>query len=1094
MIRTVITASAILLIVCAVGCGTALNEDVSADSIKTYIDVPGVTEHEISIIEALKDSYGAFSYGQMLETESFMQSNGAYAGFSALFCEFLTEFFGIDFNLEIYDGDSLTEGINSRRIDFTGDFSATPANVLFYAMSHPIAERGCRLFTHVDNNEIMTERDIKGTRLGFLLGGVSANNIREHYPDLVFTAVVVDNFADAANLLMEGEIDAFVAVGVVDPVFDLYGSISSKGFFPLVLTPVSLSTANKALRPFIDVINKYIAAGGTDKLYELYRKGEEEYSRYKLDKSLTTAERVYLRKLRERDEQVNIVLEQENYPISFYNKSEKEFQGVAVDVLAEISKLTGIVFKTVNNEKTTTDEMLYMLVTRKASMISQWSPRKGRENNFLLGPKPYGSTYYALLSKLDYPNMSNYQIAQTRVGVVANTVYEENYYEWFPTGKSAIVFDSTEKALAALEKDEIDMLLGTDYFLLMQQNYYEKPGFKVNLRFGILMDFYFGFNNEEEILCSIIGKAQDFVKTDVLTYNWTSRGFDYSKKLAEQRSLYLMGVVFCLCLMLALTVFSLMRTRKFNQDLGILVNKRTEELAHQTQAAQLASRSKSDFLANMSHEIRTPMNAIIGMTNIGKTASDVDRMMYCFSKIEDASRHLLGIINDILDMSKIEAGKFDLSSTEFNFEKMLQRVVSVMNFRIEERQQKLTVYLDRAIPKNLIGDDIRLAQVITNLLGNAVKFTPEKGFIRIGTQFLGETDGVCTIQIFVTDTGIGISPEQQTKLFKSYQQADSSTTRKFGGTGLGLAISKNIVEMMGGKIWIESEIGAGSKFAFSLQAKRGAEEADEDIDWESVRLLAVDGDPYVLSHFEVMAKQFGFHCEVAENYEEALRYAREHGGFNFCFVNWKLHNIDGLRLAKLLKKENPDIVEVLMVTASKWNEIEEEARNEGVDKFLAKPLFPSAVAEIVGEYFGRGEKKDEPQQEEENIFAGHRIMLVEDVELNREVVIALLEPTGIAIDCAENGAEAVHLFETWPDMYEMIFMDVFMPEMDGLEATRNIRAFPVPAAKSIPIIAMTANVFQEDIEKCLDAGMNGHVGKPIDCDRMLEVLRKYLLA
>jgi len=548
-----------------------------------------------------------------------------------------------------------------------------------------------------------------------------------------------------------------------------------------------------------------------------------------------------------------------------------------------------------------------------------------------------------------------------------------------------------------------------------------------------------------------------------------------------------------LALILAFTVFFLLRERKSGHNLEVLINKRTEELALQTQAAQQASRSKSAFLANMSHEIRTPMNAIIGMTNIGKSASDVERMIYCFTKIEDASRHLLGIINDILDMSKIEAGKFDLSPTEFNFEKMLQRVVGVINFRTEERQQKLTVYLDRAIPKNLIGDDIRIAQVITNLLGNAVKFTPERGFIRIGTQFLGEEDGICTIQISVTDTGIGISPEQQSKLFKSYHQAESNTTRKFGGTGLGLSISKNIVEMMGGRIWIESEIGAGSKFAFTVQVKRGAEDTEKEIDWESVRILAVDSDPYVLSHFEVMAKRFGFHCDVAENYEEARRVAREHSDFSFCFVNWKLDDVDGLRLAKLIKKEHPDVVIVLMVSASMWNDIEEEARREGVGKFLSKPLFPSSVADIVGEYYGVTKEEDNSQQSVAGMFSGHRIMLAEDVEINREVVLALLEPTGIDIDCVENGAAAVRLLENWPDMYEMILMDVLMPEMDGLEATRRIRELEAPVARKIPIIAMTANVFQEDIDKCLEAGMDGHVGKPLDFDQILQMLRKYLL-
>jgi signal transduction histidine kinase len=232
------------------------------------------------------------------------------------------------------------------------------------------------------------------------------------------------------------------------------------------------------------------------------------------------------------------------------------------------------------------------------------------------------------------------------------------------------------------------------------------------------------------------------------------------------------------------------------------------------------SKHKSAFLANMSHEIRTPMNAIIGMITIGKSADDIERKNYCFNKIEDASNHLLGVINDILDMSKIEANKFELSPDEFDFEKTLQRVVNVVNFRVDEKKQKFMVHIDKAIPGSLIGDDQRLAQVMTNLLGNAIKFTPENGSLKLDTRFLGEEDGVCTVQISVTDTGIGISPEQQKKLFQSFQQAEAGTTRKYGGTGLGLAISKSIVEMMGGRIWVESEPAKGSTFSFTAKFKR----------------------------------------------------------------------------------------------------------------------------------------------------------------------------------------------------------------------------------------------------------------------------------
>jgi len=383
--------------------------------------------------------------------------------------------------------------------------------------------------------------------------------------------------------------------------------------------------------------------------------------------------------------------------------------------------------------------------------------------------------------------------------------------------------------------------------------------------------------------------------------------------------------------------------------------------------AESANMAKSRFLATMSHEMRTPINAIFGMSSIGKAAADKEKMIYCFTKIEAASQHLLGVINDTLDMSKIEAGKFELSPREFSFEKMLQGAVTVINFRLDEKKQKLTMNTDKAIPDILVGDGQRLAQVITNLLGNSVKFTPDEGIINLSALLESEENNICTIQIAVTDMGIGISPEQQARLFQPFQQADNDTSRKFGGTGLGLSISKSIVEMMGGEIRVTSELGKGSTFSFTTQLQRGGENT-------------IPGS--ASSHYEMP----------------------------------------------------PDI---------------------------------------------------------NGAFAGHNILLVEDVEINREIVVELLKPTGLNIDCAETGEDAVRMFGETPEKYELIFMDVQMPGMDGYETTRLIRSLDIPSAKTIPIIALTANVFREDIEKCLEAGMNGHIGKPLVVDEVFRQLKLY---
>ena len=394
--------------------------------------------------------------------------------------------------------------------------------------------------------------------------------------------------------------------------------------------------------------------------------------------------------------------------------------------------------------------------------------------------------------------------------------------------------------------------------------------------------------------------------------------------------------------------------------------RRAAALMRALKQAEHASHAKSDFLANMSHEMRTPLNGVIGMTQIAMSAKDLDQKQRSLTKIDQASKHLLGVINDILDYSKIEADKFELSESAFQFEQALRRVCDVVAFKAEEKRQALEVNIDEEVPRMLIGDEQRVAQVIANFLSNAVKFTPDGGRITVSASLTGEQDGCALVSVRVQDNGIGISEEQQSRLFRSFEQADSTITKRFGGTGLGLAISKGIVEAMGGTIILESELGVGSTFGFTAPFQRAPEDA---------------------------------------------------------------------------------------VTADVQN----------------------------------GEGEDDADD-----FSGHRILLVDDVELNREIVLALLEPTGVAIDCAENGAIALQMFTDDPDRYSLILMDVQMPEMDGYEATRRIRSLDTPRGISVPIIAMTANAFREDIDRALEAGMNAHVAKPINFGHVLRYLREYL--
>jgi len=389
------------------------------------------------------------------------------------------------------------------------------------------------------------------------------------------------------------------------------------------------------------------------------------------------------------------------------------------------------------------------------------------------------------------------------------------------------------------------------------------------------------------------------------------------------------------------------------------------------EAAEAASHAKSEFLSNMSHEMRTPLNAIIGMTAIGKRTNDIEGKTHALNKIGNASSHLLGMVNDILDMAKIEANKLELLPAEFSFNQMIEKVLTMIHFRADEKQQTLTVSIDEKIPKYVVGDDQRLSQVLINILWNAVKFTQVGGNIHMDISLSKTRVSSCELTVEITDDGIGISPEQQDKLFGVFEQADSKTVRAHGGTGLGLAIAKRIIKMMDGDIWVESELGKGAKFLFTV---------------------------YLGTNVKGVSK--------SEN------------------------------------QRNPDY--------SSYVEVKSGA------------------------------------------FKGKSLLVAEDVEINREILIALLEDSGIDIDCAENGKEAVEMVTNNPEKYDIILMDLQMPHMDGLEATRKIRALPPRAKKKISIVAMTANVFKEDKDACFAAGMDDHLGKPLDIDKLMEKLIKYL--
>ena len=516
--------------------------------------------------------------------------------------------------------------------------------------------------------------------------------------------------------------------------------------------------------------------------------------------------------------------------------------------------------------------------------------------------------------------------------------------------------------------------------------------------------------------------------------------------------------------------------------------------------AEQANKTKTAFLSNMSHEIRTPMNAIIGLNNIAMNEPDVPpKTMEHLQKIGVSAKHLLSIINDILDMSRIESGRMVIKSEEFSLPKVLEQVNTIISGQCRDKGLDYDCHVQGRLDDYYIGDDMKLRQVLINILGNAVKFTPSGGSVRFVIQEVARFDRKCTLRFIVSDTGIGMSPEYLPHVFDAFSQEDSSATNRYGSTGLGLPITKSIVELMNGHIEVESEKGAGSTFTVTVTLSESSR-TDEahpgnDLHPHELTVLAIDDDPIACEHARIVLGQVGISCETALSGAEGLdmvklRHARRNP-YDLILVDWKMPDMDGVETARQIRLTVGHDSAIIILTSYDWSDIADEARRAGVDSFVPKPLFAGTVMEEFREAF---RKKNEALMRRTADLRGRRVLLAEDVAISAEIMVMVLSMREVDVDIAENGRIALETFEAHPEgYYDAILMDMRMPEMDGLEATKRIRALDRDDAHTVPIIALTANAFDEDVQRSMQAGLNVHLSKPVEPEVLFEALESLIV-
>ncbi|MDR2368508.1 MAG: transporter substrate-binding domain-containing protein [Deltaproteobacteria bacterium] len=1057
---------------------------------KSYRDIPGVTEEDVKAVENLKAKKEFLVYGAPFSTEAFLGHDGEIHGFAALFSAYLTELFGIEVKPRLMSWDELIAGMTNDTVDLVGELSKSPEREKFLFMTAPIAERAIKYMRIKDSMPLyeLVRKKSGPLRYGFMFDSTTVDLMKNNAPE-TFIAIEVQSEDEAYVLLRDGSIDAYITEATAEAAFDKFTDVETFDYVPILYADVSLSSKNPEIVPIINVFGKALEAGIQKYLVELYNDGIDEYRQNKFYLRLTPEELAYLDAKVKANEPVVYAAEHDNYPLSFYNDVEEAFQGVSLDVIAEISKITGLTFKLWNEEPVQWTKVLEALENGEFSMVTELIMFDARKGHYIWSETGYSSDKFALISKTETPDKQINEVLYSRVGIVEGTGWTDTFFKWFRNHTNYVTFPTSKVAFEALSEGEIELLMGTRNLNLSMTSFMEQPIFKVNLTFNYTFDSLFGFNKKETILCSIVSKAVTLTDTESITERWLQKTFDYRGKLARSRVPVLFGFSLMLFLLLVLTVLLMRRYVGDKARLAKIVSERTAELSAKTDEATRASRAKGDFLARMSHEIRTPMNAIIGMAELALREDPPEETAEMIGNIQSAGASLLSIINDILDFSKIESGKMEIIKADYHLSSLIQDTISVISARVMGANLELLIEVDANLPALLHGDEVRVRQILLNLLSNAVKYTKEgtvtlrvEGHFPEGAptpepaQVSGPQE--ITIKISVIDTGIGIKPEDMGKLFGSFSQVDTEKNKGIEGTGLGLAISKNLAILMGGDIAVQSEYQKGSVFSVTLkQQVQGPYVPMANLkDAKKSKTIFLDPSPADGQAFAFAMKSLGAeYLHVTDTQE--LKDAIKTRGFDFLIAPFG----DADPILAMLKELGSPIKPAFILNFGAKG-----GKKKGLH-VIQKPIYCLPVANVLND--AEETKTAKSRKDRVGLIAPDaQALVVDDILINLKVAKGLLSPFKLRVDTAVSGQEAINLVKA--NHYDIIFMDHMMPGMDGIETTERIR--DLPGGKDIPIIALTANAITGVKEMFISHGMNDFISKPIEHGKLEAMLAEWL--